>query len=150
MDKHWPDIAGRLVEGTHILPVRVYYEDTDFGGGVYHSNFLKYCERGRTDFLRLLGVSHTDLSAGKYGGAPLGFAVAHVKSRFLRPAKIDDLLLVHTSFIKARGARLVLAQKVTIGEEVLYEADITVAMVDGQGRPARLPPEIAELLEKWH
>ena len=63
----WPDLAGRIEGETHILPIRVYYEDTDFAGHVYHANYLKFCERGRSDFIRLLGIDHQSLAAAKMG-----------------------------------------------------------------------------------
>lgn len=149
MSEKWPDSAGRLNGKQHVLPIRVYYEDTDFGGGVYHANYLKFCERGRSDFLRLMGVFHTDLLNGKYGGKSLGFAVKHVESEFIRPAKIDDLLEVHTLFLQARGARLNLSQEIRLGDEVLYRADIVVAVIDDEGRPSRLPAELSAELDKF-
>jgi len=145
----WPDIAGRLMDKEHVLPVRVYYEDTDFGGGVYHANYLKFCERGRSDFLRLMGVFHKDLLKGKYGDKSLGFAVKNLESEFIRPARIDDLLEVHTRFIQAHGARLNLSQKITLEDEVVYRADITVVVIDGEGRPSRLPSELSAELDKF-
>src|SRR5687768_18530595 len=84
----WPDIAGRIVKGMHVLPVRVYYEDTDFSGAVYHANYLKFCERARSDALRLLGIRHGELEG------QLGFVVRHMTCDFLKPARIDDLLLI--------------------------------------------------------
>ncbi len=92
MPEAWPHVSGRLEGGAHILPVRVYYEDTDLSGVVYHSNYIKYCERGRTDWLRLLGIHHTDM-LGKYF-----FVVRRLECEYFKPAKIDDLLEVHTRF----------------------------------------------------
>ena len=100
----WPDLAGRIVEAPdgrrHVLPVRVYFEDTDFSGLVYHVSYLRWCERGRSDFLRLLGVHHTMLIAG--AGAtgsptePAAFVVRRMSLEYLGPARIDEVLEVET------------------------------------------------------
>ena len=136
MTEAWPDIAGKMRGGSHVLPVRVYFEDTDFGGVVYHANYLKFCERGRSDWLRLLGIHHHRLSG-------LVFVVRHMTCDFRRPARIDDLLEVETKLLAAAGARVELAQEVRRDEEMLFAATVTVAIVDGQGRPRRIPAEIA-------
>src|SRR5262245_15194040 len=91
MSEAWPDIAGRIEGGIHLLPIRVYFEDTDFGGVVYHANYLKFCERGRSDYLRLLGIHHHRLEG-------LSFVVRHMVCDFLKPARIDELLTVETRF----------------------------------------------------
>lgn len=137
----WPDIGGRIVDGAHLLPVRVYYEDTDFSGVVYHANYLRFAERGRSDFLRLAGVSHTALLAGP---ARLAFAVHRMEIEFLKPARIDDLLEVRTRYLKAGGARLHAAQAIfRVGDEggleEIWRAAVHAACVDGAGRPHRLP-----------
>src|SRR3954451_12506655 len=93
--------AGWLVGREHQLPVRIYYEDTDFSGVVYHANYLRYFERGRSDFLRLAGISHTDLGALP---EPLVFAVARIDIRYYRPARIDDLIRVVTQPATVRAA----------------------------------------------
>jgi acyl-CoA thioester hydrolase len=126
------DIAGAMSGGVHRLTVRVYYEDTDFSGAVYHANYLKFCERGRSDCLRLLGVAHHG------GGGPAGFVVRRALCEFLKPATIDDLLTVETRFVEARGARMELGQSIWRGGAALFEARITVALVDAAGRPKRL------------
>jgi acyl-CoA thioester hydrolase len=135
----WPDLAGRIDGKSHVLAVRVYYEDTDFSGIVYHANYLRYCERGRSDFLRLIGVHHSELFAGDDRGARLGFAVTRMDTRFRGPARIDDVLEVRTVFEGLKGARFDLAQSVSRGGETLFEAELTAALVDGNGRPRRLP-----------
>ena len=91
----WPDLAGRLIPGGHVLPVRVYFEDTDFSGVVYHGAYIRYMERGRSDYLRKLGVGHDALDRGEHG-EPLAFAVRRIAVEFLRPARIDDVLEVET------------------------------------------------------
>ncbi len=135
-------MAGYLDGRIHRLPVRVYYEDTDFSGAVYHANYLKFCERGRSDFLRLLGIGHRDLEAGVWGGGKLGFVVRRMTIDFLKPARIDDLLDVTSQFTGHTGARLEMKQCVRRNGEVLFDAAVTIAMVDGHGRIARIPREL--------
>ena len=141
----WPDLAGRLVDGGHVLPVRVYYEDTDFSGVVYHASYLRFFERGRTDFLRLLGIGHAAMAAGAFGAAR-AFAVRSMTLDFRRPATIDDVLEVATRRAELSGARIVLDQTIARAGEVLVTATVTVAVIDGDGRPCRLPAAIRERL----
>jgi acyl-CoA thioester hydrolase len=139
----WPDLAGRLAGGRHVLPVRVYFEDTDFSGVVYHASYLRFMERGRTDFLRLAGIGHGALDRGEAdGGERLAFAVRRMTLEFLKPARIDDLLEVETRVAEITGARIVLQQAVRLGDARLVTADVTVALVDGRGRVQRLPAEM--------
>ena len=138
MTERWPDLSGRIEGNIHILPVRVYYEDTDFSGAVYHANYLKFCERARSDCLRLLGIHHSEM----HGTA--SFVVRRMVCDFLKPALIDNLLEVETSFIEFAGARMELTQTVMRAGEKLFEAQVTVALVDGQGRPKRLPPDMTK------
>lgn len=144
-DGRWPDLAGRIEEGRHVLPVRVYYEDTDFTGVVYHAAYLKFAERGRSDFLRLCGVHHNELASGAHG-EPLAFAVRHMEIDFHAPARIDDRLEVSTRLTEARGARIILDQEVRRAEVLLFSALVTVAVISPQGRPRRLPPALAARL----
>jgi acyl-CoA thioester hydrolase len=138
----WPDLAGRI-EGTgHVLPVRVYYEDTDFSGAVYHAGYLRFCERGRSDFLRLIGIGHRELAAGEVGGRRLGFVVRRLVADYLKAAGIDDLLEVRTRFERATGVRFDLLQEVHKGEETVFRQTVTVALVDDAGRPVRLPGDM--------
>ncbi|MDX5595420.1 tol-pal system-associated acyl-CoA thioesterase [Pseudovibrio sp. SPO723] len=141
----WPDLAGRLSGAGHVLPVRVYYEDTDFTGVVYHAAYLKFIERGRSDFLRVCDIHHNELEDGKHGEA-LAFAVRHMDINFLRPARIDDVLEVVTRLESLKGARLVLHQEVTRGEETLFTATVTVAVIQPGGGPRRMPKHLAERL----
>ena len=143
----WPDIAGKIEGGVHRLAVRVYYEDTDFSGAVYHANYLKFCERGRSDCLRLLGVHHHELHWHETEGR-MGFVVRRMVCDFLRPARIDDLLVVESRFLALRGARMEIAQQVMRGDEVLFTAEVMAALVDGNGRPKRMPAAIAEAVSR--
>lgn len=141
----WPDLAGRLEEGGHVLPVRVYYEDTDFTGIVYHGAYVQFFERARTDFLRLVGIHHSELAGGTHG-VPLAFAVRSMTLDFQKPARIDDVLLVRTNVSDLRGARVKLDQVVYRGGELLVSAAVTVAVITAQGRATRMPPILAEKL----
>lgn len=139
------EIAGAIEGERHLLPIRVYYEDTDFTGVVYHANYLRFMERGRTDFLRLLGVHHAELADGVAGEA-LHFVVRHMDIDFRASARIDDILMIETTFRELKGARFVLDQKVMRGDTVLVASRVTAAMVNGEGRPRRIPPEMRDRL----
>lgn len=141
----WPDLAGRLTADGHVLPVRIYFEDTDFSGVVYHANFLRFIERGRSDMLRLLGVSHEALDSGTHGER-LAFAVRRIQVDFLKPARIDDLVEIETRPGKIEGARLTLDQSVRRRGEILVTATVTIAMINQAGRPRRLPAIVREKL----
>ena len=125
------------------FPVRVYYEDTDFSGNVYHANYLKYCERARSDYLRVMGIDQNAMFAK--GDA---FVVRRMNCEFLRPAKFEDMLDVETRLIEMSGARFELAQAVMRGAETLFSATVTVAVVDAAGRPKRISSEIAAALSR--
>jgi acyl-CoA thioester hydrolase len=134
-------IEGAITWGVHRLMVRVYYEDTDFSGNVYHANYLKFCERARSDFLRVLGLDQTAMFAE--GAA---FVVRRMNCDFLKPAKFDDVLTVETTPGEAAGARFELLQRILRGEEELFSADVTAVLVDGRGRPKRLTPELVKAM----
>src|SRR5215207_2916813 len=139
----WPQLAGRLEDGAHLLPVRVYYEDTDFSGLVYHASYLRFLERGRTDSLRLAGVGQSQLHADREG---LVFAVRRMTLDFLKPARMDDVLVVETRTRDVRGATILIAQRVVRGEEALLTAEVTVACLGGGGRPRRIPDALRRAL----
>lgn len=144
----WPDLAGRLAGKVHVLPVRVYYEDTDFSGIVYHANYLRFAERGRSDFLRLMGINHNELFAG---AEPLAFAVHRMEIEFLKPARIDDRLEVHTRYVRGAGARIEAVQKIYRLDaekppEEIWRAHVFAACIDGNGRARRLPQAVVEAL----
>ena len=130
-------LAGRLTADGHELLQRVYFEDTDFSGRVYHARYLHFMERGRSDYLRLLGIHHRELAE-----KGLSFAVSRLDIEFLRPASIDDVLIVRTATKETSGARVVLTQEILRGEERLVTATVTVALVGPQGRALRLPPDV--------
>lgn len=126
----------------HRLPVRVYYEDTDFSGVVYHANYLRFLERGRTELLRSSGIDQSMLHAE---GPGLTFAVRRMTIDYAKPARMDDELIVETATREIRGASLHLAQRVVRGEEVLVSADVQVAALSG-GRPVRIPDALRRIL----
>ena len=125
---------------THHLTVRVYYEDTDLAGIVYYANYLKFIERGRSEWVRELGV---DQAALQQQG--LVFAVRRVAADYLISARYDDLLDVRTDLVKAGGASFQVHQQVWRGGDLLFRADVTIAMVGANGRPARIPADIRRL-----
>jgi len=131
------EIAGRLTAAGHELLQRVYFEDTDFSGRVYHARYLHFMERGRSDYLRLLGIHHRELAANG-----LFFAVSQMEIDFLKAAGIDDVLTIRTSLSETTGARIVLEQAVLRGDEKLIAARVTVALLGAKGRAVRLPPNL--------
>jgi acyl-CoA thioester hydrolase len=141
----WPDLAGRLIPGGHVLPVRIYFEDTDFSGLVYHGSYIRFMERGRSDFVRLLGVAHTALDAGDHG-EPLVFAVHRINIGYFRPARIDDLVEVTTLVKAVTGARLILNQTVTRDGERLTDAEVTIVLVNRDGKARRIPDSVRDTL----
>ena len=129
---------------SHVFQVRVYYEDTDFSGVVYHASYLRFMERGRTEMLRARGLSQGEIMAGN-AGEVFGFAVRSMNIEFLKPARMDDLLTIESTPRAIGGATLELDQRVLRGEEVLITASVRVACV-AKGRPARIPKGVREAL----
>lgn len=146
--KNWPDLAGRIEGDAHILPVRVYFEDTDCGGVVYHANFLKFCERGRSDFIRLLGIEAKDL-ADPAKGEPAIFVVRRVEIDYLKPGRMDDVLEVVTTCAEIGSASLVLQQDVRRGGTLLARAKVTVVLVSAGGKPQRLGALVRGALQRF-
>jgi len=138
-------LDGEIRAGRHVLLVRVYYEDTDFTGIVYHANYLRFMERGRTNYLRLIGADHRALFAAAEQEAPgFAFVVRSMTLDFLKPARMDDLLTVMTEPVEVKGASVTLRQRVMRGEELLVEARVRVAFVSGgRARPIPKPLRIA-------
>ena len=132
----WPGISGRIRNGVHIMPIRIYYEDTDAGGVVYHARYVAFCERARSDCLRLLGIHQSRFQ-------DLFFVVRRMTCDFLKPARLDDLLEVETRFLEMGGARIEIGQEVMLKGNTCFRAHVTVALVDGRGRPKRLPEDMA-------
>jgi acyl-CoA thioester hydrolase len=130
-----------MTEKPHRLMARVYYEDTDFSGFVQHVAYLRFFERGRTEFLRAHGIVQSAL----FASGSLVFVVRSMRVEYLKPARMDDELCVETALDKLGGASIEMAQKILRGTELLAAAQVRVAAVAG-GRAQRLPPEIQTLL----
>jgi acyl-CoA thioester hydrolase len=126
----------------HRWPLRVYYEDTDAAGIVYHANYLRYAERARTEMLRALGFDHPRLRR-EHG---VHFAVRRCAVDFLRPAVLDDTLAVETTVARAGGASLDLVQVILRGEAVVARVEVRLALLDNVGRPRRAPQPLREVL----
>lgn len=127
--------AGRIDGREHLLPVRVYFEDTDLSGIVYHANYLRFMERGRSAMLRLAGIDQRaahDAGEGAY-------AVSQLAIRYRSPARLDDALIVVTRLMQVRAASVLIHQTVRRGTVVLAEADVVAALVAPDGRPRRQP-----------
>jgi len=137
MDDAWPGIAGRIRNGIHTMPIRIYFEDTDAGGVVYHARYVAFCERARSDCLRLLGIHQSTFD-------DINFVVRRMVCDFLKPARLDDLLEVETRFRDMAGARVEIAQQVMLNGNTVFKADVTVALVDSRGKPRRLPEDMAD------
>lgn len=135
-------LSGVLTPSGHTLVSRVYYEDTDFSGFVYHARYLHFMERARTDYLRLLGVEQGNLAASDDEG--LLFVVHRMEIDFKSPARMDDILSIHTRTEKAGGAKMVLAQEVRRGDTLLVAAKVIIAVINANGRPRRLPETLAD------
>ncbi|AGK58824.1 tol-pal system-associated acyl-CoA thioesterase [Hyphomicrobium denitrificans 1NES1] len=140
--REWPDLAGRLIRDDsgqrHVLAVRVYFEDTDAGGVVYHASYVRFCERGRTDFLRLLGTDARRLIDGSENREPAAFVVRRMSFDFFRPARMDDLLEVETRVKEIGGASVTLIQTVIRDGKRIAEAEVTVVLISVSGKPLRL------------
>ena len=135
--------AGAIEGGEHLLPVRVYYEDTDFTGVVYHANYLRYFERGRSDFLRLRGISHTELRAR---ALPIAFVVRHMEIDFAKAARVDDALVVRTGYDRLMGPRILVRQSIERNGEIIASAAVQVVCIRLDGRPVKPPPDVLEAL----
>ena len=138
-------LDGEIRDGRHLQQVRVYYEDTDFSGIVYHASYLRFMERGRTNYLRLIGADHRALFEQAQEEAPgFAFVVRHMGIDFKKPAVMDDVLTIVTAPEEVKGASVVLHQQVMRGEELLVEAHVQVAFISaGRARPIPKPLRIA-------
>ncbi len=147
-DGRAPDIAfsGWFEGKVHVLPVRIYYEDTDTSGIVYHANYLRYFERGRSDFLRMAGVRHLVMMEGD---TPLVWTLRRIAVDYQRPARVDDLLHVRTRYVEMAGARLTGEQEIVKGGDLLCAARIEAAVITMDGRPRRIPADIREKMAPW-
>lgn len=131
--------AGSIVQGRHRLPVRVYYEDTDFSGVVYHASYLRYLERGRTELLRALHYTQSAILMRDVGA--FAFVVRRIAIDFVRPARMDDVLIVETAPQAVKAASVELAQLIFRGDELLVSCQVLVVATSG-GRARRMPPDL--------
>jgi acyl-CoA thioester hydrolase len=147
----WPDLAGRIVADAggrrHMLAIRVYFEDTDFSGLVYHGSYIRWCERGRSDFLRLLGNDHRALISGAQAREPAAFVVRRMALEFLKPARIDEVLEVTTRAKAVTAATLTLDQRISRGGVELFTAEVMVVLISASGKPLRLSAAIRDALQ---
>jgi len=130
----------------HYYPIRVFYEDTDFSGVVYYANYLRFLERARSSYFRLAGIGHAELLEQDI---PLAFVIRKINLDYKRSARIDDVLLVMTTYDTFRGARLMVTQKIFRGEDLVLTADSEAACIDLSGRPRRAPKEMIEKLKPY-
>jgi acyl-CoA thioester hydrolase len=134
-------LSGRLTADGHHLIQRVYYEDTDFSGAVYHARYLHFMERARSDYLRCLGVEQSTLFETSDEG--LAFMVHRMEIDFKAPARMDDIITVVTRTEKAGGAKMILQQEIRRTDQLLIAAKVVIAVVNRNGRPRRLPDDLA-------
>ena len=134
--------SGRILDGVHILPLRIYYEDTDAAGIVYYANWLRFLERGRTELLRLLGQEHSALREER----GIAWVVRRCVIDYLKPARLDDTIEVVTQCGELRGASLDMLQHARRGDDILVRAELVVACMAPTGRPVRLPPLVRTAL----
>lgn len=139
-------IKGRFDGKTFLFPVRVYYEDTDFSGIVYHANYLRFLERGRSEFLREAGLRHQGMLKAE---EPLVWAVRRMEIDFAKPARVDDALAVSTSVADVAGARMVLKQSVMRETDILVSASVEVCVLNLDGKPRRIPESMRGKLEAY-
>ena len=132
-----PPPTGQIEDGIHRLPLRVYFEDTDTAGIVYHASYLRFMERGRTEMLRMIGIDH---GAG-VGGGHGAYAVVDMAIKWHRPARLDDVLVVESRLVGLRAAAAVLAQDISRDGELITSARVTAALLDAKGRLRRQPAD---------
>ncbi len=147
-DQGEDQLAGWLTETGHAYRARIYYADTDFSGFVYHARYLEFLERGRSDYLRLAGIHHTELAAGEQ---PLVWVVRRMEIEFAAPARMDDIVTVETQTDEISGARIIMSQTMlrqttSQTDARLISAKVEAAIVTPEGRPRRFPKDWATRL----
>ncbi|MBS0469742.1 MAG: YbgC/FadM family acyl-CoA thioesterase [Proteobacteria bacterium] len=128
------------------MPIRIYYEDTDLSGVVYHANYLRYMERGRTEFFRLAGVSKM---ASLDDEEPTAWTLRNASLDFIRPARLDDQLEVHTTCPLLGGARMVADQKIYCGTNLLVHGKVEACIMTLGGKPRRIPQSVRDKLQPY-
>ena len=132
---------GRFDGRRHVMPIRVYYEDTDAAGIVYYANYLKFAERARTEMMRAVGADHREPEARD----GVLFAVRRCEADYLRPARLDDRIEVWTEMQEVTGARMRATQSVRRDNEDLVTMQVTLACIDRSGRPRRIPERLRDI-----
>jgi len=145
-EDRWAGLSGHLTDTGHILAVRVYFEDTDFSGLVYHASYFRWCERGRSDYLRLKGVKHSELASGALTGEPCAFAVRRIKAEFLAPARIDEILEVNTSAGEVTKASIVLKQSIFRQGKAIFRLEAQCVLISLTGKLLRFPADLLNRL----
>jgi acyl-CoA thioester hydrolase len=138
--------SGRFAGKTHILPIRIYYEDTDLSGVVYHANYLRFMERGRSEFFRASGVTKLAMLDDK---TPSAWTIRKIDIDYIKPARLDDLVEVRTDCISMSGARVQIVQKIFLNDTLLTEAKVEACVMSLSGKPLRLPSDIRERLSPF-
>lgn len=141
---HETPYSGRFENGDHLFAVRVYFEDTDAGGVVYHASYLRFMERARSDMMRVAGVDQRGAMERGEGN----YVVAEMTIRYRAPARLDDDLIIVSRVGNMRGASCVVHQRVMRGPETVTEADVSVALIGPDGRPKRQPRHWIEIFER--
>ena len=136
---------GRFEGKVHILPIRIYYEDTDLSGVVYHANYLRFMERGRSEYFYALGVK----VAGLDDPEPTAWALRKVELEYIRPARVGDLVEVHTKAITLTGVRMTAEQTITCRGNVLTRGFVEACIMTLAGKPRRIPAEIRDKLQPF-
>ena len=141
-----PAHAGRFDGKVHILPIRIYYEDTDLSGIVYHANYLRYMERGRSEFFRNAGIARLAMLEQREATA---WTLRRMSIEYMRPARLDDLIVVHTTAMSLTGARMTADQKIYCGPTLLTHGIVEACIITFDGKPRRLPQDIREKLQPF-
>jgi acyl-CoA thioester hydrolase len=141
-----PPTSGRFEGKVHVLPIRIYYEDTDLSGVVYHANYLRYMERGRSEFFRSVGIVRL---AQLHAPEPTAWTLRKVHLEFLRPARLDDLIEVHTRAIALTGARLSAEQNIFCKDALLTRGQAEACIMTLDGKVRRIPAEMREKLSPF-
>jgi acyl-CoA thioester hydrolase len=134
---------GRFEGKTHILPIRVYYEDTDLSGVVYHANYLRFMERGRSEYFRCAGITRMAMLDD---AEPTAWTLRKAHLEYFRPARVDDLIEVHTVSTHLTGARMVADQRIYCGGNLLVHGGVEACVITLSGRPRRIPQDMRDKL----
>ncbi len=141
------NLTGYFEGKNHCLDIRVYHEDTDFTGIAYHAGYIRFMERGRSDFCRMLGIHHHELS-NRPDGESLAFAVRSLSIEYLKPAKIDNVVQVRTRCVEMTGTKLIISQEIHRDSDLLTKGLVSIVLIDGKGKPKRIPEEISKKIHE--